>query len=73
MLIKIKVHPETRNEQVVKKAEDKYELFIRARAQNNEANTRVVEIIREMFPDSKIVRIIKGHTTPNKIVEILEK
>lgn len=70
MLIKVKVHPETRNEKIVKKSEDRYELFIRARAQNNEANMRVIEIVKELFPNSKNARIIKGHTTPNKIVEV---
>lgn len=72
MLIKIKVYPETRREEVKKIKEDKFELFIRARAQNNEANTRVLEIVAEIFPQNKGIRIIKGHTTPNKIIEVLE-
>ncbi len=72
MLIKVKVHPETRKEETRKIKEDKFELFIRARAQNNEANTRVLEIMVEIFPENKGIKIVKGHTTPNKIIEVLE-
>lgn len=72
MFIKIKVFPKTRNERVEKVKEDKFELFIRAEAKNGEANMRVVEIMQGLFPQAKFVRIIKGQTTPNKIVEIGE-
>lgn len=72
MLIKIKVFPKTRREEINKIKEDKFEIFIRARAQNNEANMRVVEIVRLLFPQNKGIKIVKGHTTPNKIIEVLE-
>lgn len=72
MLIKVKVFPKTRNERVEKKAEDRFEVFVRTEAKGGLANMRVLEIIRELFPQAKFARIIKGQTTPNKIIEIGE-
>jgi uncharacterized protein YggU (UPF0235/DUF167 family) len=42
------------------------------KARENEANVRVLLIIRQLFKEARGVRIIKGQKTPNKIIEVLE-
>lgn len=69
MLIRLKVFPKSRKEGLKETKSGKFELYIRAEAKRGEANMRVIEILGEKFPNSKI-RIIKGHTTPNKHIEI---
>lgn len=72
MLIRIKVFPHTRKEGIKQVKPDKFEMHIRAEAKRGEANMRAVELLWEQFPQARGIRIIKGHTTPNKTVEILE-
>ncbi len=70
MLIRLKVFPKSRKEELKEAKSGKFELYIRAEAKRGEANMRVIEILKEKFPEAKSIRIIKGHTTPNKHIEI---
>ena len=69
MYIKIKVIPEAREEKVEQIKDDEYRIWVTVKAENNRANTRVLEIIRKLFP-SKSIRIISGHHSPPKIISI---
>jgi len=72
MLIKVKVFPETKEEEIVKKSEDSYVVKVKERAERGRANGRVREILAEYFGviDGKI-RLIRGGKRANKIFEIL--
>lgn len=70
MLIRLKVFPKSRIEGLRETKSGKFELYIRAEAKRGEANMRVLEIMKEKFPNAKGVRIVKGHTSPNKHIEI---
>lgn len=70
MLIKIKVFPKSRKEELIDKGNNRYELYIRAEAKRGEANLRVLEVLRAHFTEARNLRIVKGHTTPNKHVEV---
>ena len=70
MLIKLKVFPKSRKEELVDKGNLRFELYIRAEAKRGEANMRVVEVLKEKFPSALSIRIVKGHITPNKHIEI---
>ncbi len=70
MLIRLKVFPKSRIEGLRETKSGKFELYIRAEAKRGEANMRVIEIMKEKFPNAKSVRIIKGHSSPNKHIEI---
>lgn len=70
MLLKLKVFAKSRKEELVDKGNLRFELYIRAEAKRGEANMRVLEVLKERFPEAKSVRIVKGHTTPNKHIEI---
>lgn len=70
MLIRLKVFPKSRKEDLKVLKSGKLELYIRAEAKRGEANMRVVEVMKERFPNAKSIKIIKGASTPNKHIEI---
>jgi len=69
MHIKVKVAAGSRTEQVVRKNADSYIVSVKEKAERNLANKRVLEILRELHP-GKVVRIVKGHHSPSKILEV---
>ncbi len=71
MLIKIKVFPYSKKEEITKKAEDSFEIKVKEKPIRGEANRRVVEVLSLYFkiPGAKI-RLIKGFKERNKIFEI---
>lgn len=69
MYIKIKVTPDAREEKVEKIADDSLKIWVKVPAENNAANSRVLELVRELYPNQS-VKIISGHHSPSKIVSI---
>lgn len=69
MYLKLKVIPDSKNEKLEKLTEDFWRIWVKAPAENNAANTRVLEIVREEYPNQS-VRIVSGHHSPSKIVSI---
>jgi uncharacterized protein YggU (UPF0235/DUF167 family) len=69
VLIKVRVTTDARAEKVVKKSDDTYLVSVREKAERNMANRRVLRIMRELFPE-KSVKLVKGHQSPAKIVEV---
>lgn len=69
MYLKIKVIPDSKVEKLEKQAEDSWRVWVKVPAQNNAANTRVLELVRQEFPATS-VRIISGHHSPSKIISI---
>ncbi|MDE2041021.1 MAG: DUF167 domain-containing protein [Patescibacteria group bacterium] len=69
LLIKVRVTANARAEKVVKKADDHFVVSVKVKAERNEANRRVLEIVRSMYP-GRSVRIIHGHQGPSKLIAI---
>ena len=69
MYLKIKVIPSSKIEKVEKLKDDEYRMWVKVPAENNAANTRVLELVRGLFPGTSI-RIISGHHSPSKILSI---
>lgn len=71
MLIKVKVFPESGKEEIIKKKEDSFEIWLKEKPIKGLANRRTIEILSEYFnvPFSR-VRLIKGFRQRNKIFEI---
>ena len=67
--IHVKVKAGVKKESFVQKTEDSFEISVREKAQRNQANTRVLELVAEHFkvPVSR-VRIINGHKHPSKLL-----
>jgi len=71
ILIKIKVFPCSKKEEIIKKTEDSFEVKVKEKPVRGEANKRVVEVLSLYFkiPKTK-VRLVKGFKKRNKIFEI---
>ena len=69
MYIKVRVVTGAPKEVIQKTEYDLIEMYIREPAERNLANKRVLEIIRSMYP-GEAVRLIKGHHSPSKIIEV---
>ena len=69
MFIKIKVTVGARFEKIIKKSADSYSVSVKEEAERNMANKRVIEIFRKLYP-RKPVKIVKGHHSPSKILEV---
>jgi len=72
MFIKVKVSPKSKKEEIIKKTENGYIVYVKEKAEEGRANQRVREILSVYFkiPAGKI-RLIKGGKKPNKIFEII--
>jgi len=71
MLIKVKVFPNSKKEEIIKKSEDSFEVRVKEKPEKGKANREVVRILSCYFkiPESKI-RLIRGFKKRNKIFEI---
>lgn len=69
MYLKIKVIVDARSEKVEKIEENEWKVWTKKPAERNLANERVLELVREEYPNEP-VRIISGHHSPSKIVSI---
>lgn len=67
--LKVYVHSNASKEKVEKTGEDRFEIHVKEPAEGNIANTRVLEILKSLFPNKKI-RIINGHHSPRKLISI---
>lgn len=72
MLIKIKVFPGSKKEEVIKKGEDSFEVKVREKPVAGRANEALFAILTQYFnvPRSKI-KLLKGAKQRNKIFEVV--
>lgn len=71
MLVKVRVSANSKKEEVIRKSEDSFEVKIRAKPVEGQANRAVIEALASFLklPQNKI-RLIRGFKTRNKIFEI---
>ncbi len=69
MYLKIKVFPDSKAERVEKNFDEEWKVWTKKPAERNLANERVLELVREEYPNTQ-VRIVSGHHSPSKIVSI---
>jgi hypothetical protein len=71
MLIKVKVFPGSKEEQIIEKSKDSFEIRVKEKPQMGLANKAVISLVSYYFEISiKNVRIIKGFRERNKILEV---
>jgi uncharacterized protein (TIGR00251 family) len=73
MLIKVKVFPGSKKEEIIKKSRDSFEIKVKEKPIKGLANKEVIKNLVSYFkiPESK-VRLIKGFRQRNKIFNISE-
>lgn len=68
-LIRIKVIPNSKREEIENDKKNHWIFHIKEKAENNMANDRVLEIVREkIHPKAKNIKILSGHQKPTKIL-----
>jgi len=72
VLIKIKTHPGSKKEKIIRKTEDSLEIWLKEKPIENRANKALINLLSDFFKikESK-VRLIRGAKTRNKIIEII--
>ncbi len=72
MLIKVKVFPNEKKDEIIKKSEDSFIIKVKEKAELGQANKAVIWLLSLHFqiPGNKF-RIIKGGKERNKIIEII--
>lgn len=71
MYVKVKVTANAREEKFEKESDTEYVIFVREKAEQNQANRRVLELVREHLSQyGTKIRIISGHHSPHKIISI---
>ena len=69
MLLKIRIKPESKKQLIMEITSSSYSIHVKSPKERGEANKEMLEILKEYFKTNNI-KIIKGHTTPHKIVDV---
>jgi uncharacterized protein YggU (UPF0235/DUF167 family) len=69
--LKVTAHPDSNKESVMKGTNSRLIIHVKESATDNQANRRILEIIRGLHPGSA-VKMIKGHHTASKIIYVEE-
>ncbi|MCK4904633.1 DUF167 domain-containing protein [bacterium] len=69
MLIKVKVTTNSKKEEVIQKSEDSFQVKVRAKPIQGQANKAVTEALASFLklPENK-VRLVRGFKTPKKLL-----
>lgn len=71
MYIKVKVKADSDKELFEKVSETSFKIQVKVKAERNQANVRVVELLRHHFgPKAGQIRIVNGHHSPSKLVAV---
>ena len=70
MYIHVKVITNTKKESFEQIDKDHFKISVREPAERNLANARILELVRNRFPDSRGVKIVSGHHSPSKLLSV---
>lgn len=71
MKIKVKVFPQAGKEEIIKKSDDSFEIWVKAKPVQGQANRAVIRALAEYFNiSSREIRLVKGFRERNKIFEV---
>lgn len=72
MFYKLKVHPASKREKIVRKGPDAFELWVKAPAERGLANAAAIALLAaEIQAEPKRILLIKGAQSPAKIVKVI--
>ncbi|MFH1978968.1 MAG: DUF167 domain-containing protein [Patescibacteria group bacterium] len=72
MFIKVKVTPSSKKPEIIQKSEDSFDIKIKSKPKDGEANKEVVSVLADFLNISKSkIKLTKGHRQRSKIFEIL--
>jgi len=71
MLIKVKVTPQAGKEEIIKKSEDSFEIWVKEKPVQGQANRAVISVLAKYLNiNREKIRLIKGFKQRNKVFEI---
>jgi len=71
MLIKVKVFPCSKKEEVVKKREDEFEVKLKEKPEKGKANKELLQVLSAYFKVSASkIRFVKGFKSRSKIIDV---
>lgn len=71
MYVRVLVHPGVNKERILKESDNEYTISVREKAERNQANRKIIEIIAYEFNvEENRVRIVSGHRSQRKIISI---
>lgn len=70
MYIRASVTPGAKKETVLQTSENRLSISVKEKAENNMANSRVLAIIKEHFPNAKKIKIVNGHHSRIKLISL---
>ena len=71
MHIKVKVFPQAGKEEIIKKSDDSFEVWVKAKPVQGQANRAVARALAGYFNvSSREIRLVKGFKERNKIFEV---
>lgn len=74
MLIHVKIFPDSNEDYVEAKSDVSYVVKVREKAERNEANLKMRQILaKHLNIEQHRIRIVTGHHSPSKIIEIKDK
>lgn len=68
MLIKVKVKPNSKKQEIVKISKEEYLIYLKKPAQDNKANEELIKLLKKEL--KKPARIVKGLTSRTKLIEV---
>lgn len=71
MFIKVKTHPGSKKEKIIRTSEDSFEVYIKEKAERGLANKAVVKVLSSYLkvPAGKL-RLVKGAKSRSKIFKV---
>lgn len=73
MLLKVKCRPGAREDKVIRRSPDSFEVWVRAPAERGLANAAVLALLaRALGLPAARLRLVKGGRSPSKIVSVFE-
>jgi uncharacterized protein (TIGR00251 family) len=70
MYIKIKVFAEQKQDKLVEKSKDSFDVYVKEAREDGHANKKVLEILKKHFKVYNDIRIVNGHHSPSKIISL---
>lgn len=73
MYLKVQVQPGAKKEKIEQKKDDQFIIAVKAKAERNLANTRVLEVLAAFLgvPENRL-KIVIGHQSRNKIISVTD-
>jgi len=68
MKLKLKVFTNSGRQEIIKISDEEYKIYLKKAPENNKANEEMVRLLTKHF--CAPVKLIKGRTSKNKLVEI---